>query len=595
MFSEFARLLSFARSDRCDASARAHLAGAVILTVACAGAVPASAAPWTILKGNHSATAAAQLASAPAIAPNRTLRLAINLPLRNQAELHQLLREQQDPNSPQYHQWLTPDEFRARFGPTQAEVDTVANWLRSSGFQIDSAAAGHRAIEFHGSAAIAENAFAVKIAAAPNSSRFAALSDPSVPSAIAPLVVAISGLSTVPAWLPEFRAGQARLVQSPADKIGKHKLFGPIDLHTFYDENSLLQSGVDGTGTDCMAIVADSDYDPNSVAQFDSQYGLHSSVQYVYVDGSPPGETTDQFEALVDIEYSQAAAPGADVRVYIGNNSTASAYGALYDAAEGAVNDNSCSSINISFAVCGETPAYYTGVIDTLAERAASQGQVVTVASGDWGAAALVPDSTMTSCVPSRTRGVNELAADPNVLGVGGTQFRPKYDKSGFDVGSKRERAWNDHKKGYRGATGGGVSAVFSQPSYQHNAEPSQTMRTVPDVSLAASERRPGFVLFAPYAGQVGVYIAGGTSFAAPYWSGISHLVEQEIGGRPGPLNSAIYALGPGGTASGIRDARGGKNAYNHVKGYHARRGYDLATGWGTPDIGVLVPTLANH
>jgi subtilase family serine protease len=286
------------------------------------------------------------------------------------------------------------------------------------------------------------------------------------------------------------------------------------------------------------------------------------------------------------------AAPGAPIRVYIGNENSpfVSPNGALYDAAAAAVSEDQCGSINISFALCGLTASDYTNIIDPIAVQAAAQGQTITVATGDWGAAALAVNSSMTGCVIGKTRGVNELAADPNVLAVGGTKFNPKYDHEGIDVGWRKEKAWKDGNKQSKGATGGGVSAIFSQPSYQRSVEPGQTMRTIPDVAFGASPIHPGY--FLGYQGGIACCI-GGTSLGAPYWSGISHLLQQEAGTRPGPMNSALYALGPGGAASGIRDVRGGNNTFNGVKGYKATRGYDLTTGWGTPDIGVLVPALA--
>ncbi len=517
--------------------------------------------------------------------------MSVTMRLRNRAELDQLLSDLQDPNSAQYHRWLAPGEFQARFGPTQADVAMVANWLKSSGFQIDSAGAAPRALAFHGRADVAQRAFAVKIAAVPNGTSFANLSDPSVPSDIAPLIASVSGLSNTIHSMPASQIAPGDITPQPAANVGKVRAFGPNDLYTFYDQNSLFQSGVDGSGTDCIAIVADSDFDLASVDAFDNEFGLPAvSLTKTYPDSTSPGTNGDLIEALLDVEYAHAAAPGAPIRVYIGNEATASSFGALYDAAAGAVSDDTCSSINISFSFCGVTASDYTNILDPLAEQAATQGQTVTVATGDWGAAALTLNSSMTGCVVSKTRGVNELAADPWVLAVGGTKFNPKYSRAGDDVGARKEKAWKDGNKNFKGATGGGISAVFSQPSYQHSVEPNQSMRTIPDVAFGASPLHPGY--FLGYNGGISCCI-GGTSLAAPYWSGISHLVQQETGTRPGPMNSAIYTLGPGGTASGIRDVRGGNNTFNHVKGYKATRGYDLTTGWGTPDIGVLVPALA--
>jgi subtilase family serine protease len=579
--------------ERRSRVALAVLAAAALAIVAVWTAAPANAASLTTLGGNHSPEVAARLASAQPIAPGRMLRMSITMRLRNRAELDQLLRDLQDPNSAQYHQWLGPGQFQARFGPTQADVARVANWLTSSGFQVDSPSEAGRTVAFHGRADTAERAFGVKIAATSNGVSFANLSDPSVASDVAPLVASVSGLSNTIHWTAASQIEPEDLASQPAAKIGKVRAFGPRDLWTFYDENSLLQSGVDGSGTDCMAIVADSEFDMASVDAFDGEFGLPTvSLTKIYPDGTSPGTNGDLIEALLDVQYAHAAAPGAPIRVYIGDQTSpsVSAYGALYDAAAAAVSDDKCSSINISFAICDPVNSDFTNVIDPLAMQAAAQGQTITVATGDWGAAAIVENSSMTGCAIAGRRGVSELAADPWVLAAGGTKFNPKYSRAGDDVGSRKEHAWKDGSKKSKGATGGGVSAIFSQPSYQHSVEPSQTMRTIPDIAFGSSPLHPGY--FLGYQDGIACCI-GGTSLASPYWSGISHLVEQETGTRPGPMNSALYTLAATGAASGIRDVRGGNNSFNGVKGYKATRGYDLTTGWGTPDIGVLVPALA--
>jgi subtilase family serine protease len=578
----------------CRRRTTAWLPVAVLLAIAAFGtALPVEAASRTLLKDNHSPEAVAQLASAQPIAPSRMLRMSVTMRLRNRAELDQLLRDLQDPNSAQYHRWLGPGEFQARFGATQADLAKVANWLKSSGLQIDSASAERGTIAFHGRADIAQRAFAVKIAAGANGTSFANLSDPSVPSDIAPLVASVSGLSNISHWMPASRVAPSDIAPQPAARIGKVRAFGPADLYSFYDQQQLSLQGIDGSGTDCMAIVEDSDFDVESVDAFDHEFDLPSpDLTTIYADQTSPGANSDLIEALLDVEYAHAAAPGAPIRVYVGDDNSpfVSANGALYDAAARAVSDDSCGSISISYALCGLSSSDFTNIIDPLVQRAAVQGQTVTVAAGDWGAAALTVNKSMTGCVVGRNRGVNELAADPDVLAVGGTMFNPKYDREGSDVGSRKEKAWKDGKKSSRGATGGGVSAVFSRPSYQQSVEPNQSMRTIPDVALGASPIHPGY--FLGYNGAIFCCI-GGTSLGAPYWSGISHLVQQKAGSRPGPMNSALYTLAATGAASGIRDARGGNNSFNGVKGYKATRGYDLATGLGTPDIGVLVPALA--
>jgi subtilase family serine protease len=551
-------------------------------------AASAYAGETAVIAGNHCAEAAS-LASAGSIAAGRPLRMEITMALRNRPELDRLLRDLQDPSSPEYHRWLTPAEFQARFGPTPSDVAAVAKWLGQSGFQVDSTSAARRSIAFHGSADVAEKAFRVRIGVSADRKAFANLSDPSVPGDLAPLIASVHGLSNTIHAMPATQIQPDDLTPVPDVKIGNTKAFGPQDLYTFYDQSPLTQAGVDGSGTDCIAIIGDSNFHQASIDAFNSSFGLPPvNLSENDVDG-PPGFNGDEIEALLDIQYAHAAAPGAPIRVYTGSPNGAG----LFHAAQAAVTEDSCGSINISFSFCGLSLTDFTGTIEPLMMQAASHGQSITVSTGDWGAAALTLNNTGTACIVGKTRGVNEVAADPYATAVGGTQFNPKYNRSCDDIGHRREKVWKDTGKHAKngGASGGGVSTIFSQPDYQQSVEPNQPMRTLPDISFGASPYHPGY--FIGYRGAVECCI-GGTSLGAPYWSGIAHLIAQSAGqARVGNLNPGLYMLGPSGSASGIRDARGGNNNFHGVKGFKAKRGYDLATGWGTPDLGVLVPALA--
>src|SRR5487761_559661 len=150
-------------------------------------AAPTGSGPPTTIAGDHP-DEAADFLSGPEIAASKTLRMQISLALRNRDALENLIDAQQDPSSPQYHQWLAPGEFDARFGPTEAEVSTVAAWLTRKGFTVESASVAKRAIVFSGAARSAESAFKVTIHTNLSGALYANLGDPSVPASIAPLV-----------------------------------------------------------------------------------------------------------------------------------------------------------------------------------------------------------------------------------------------------------------------------------------------------------------------------------------------------------------------------------------------------------------------
>lgn len=223
------------------------------------------------------------------------------------------------------------------------------------------------------------------------------------------------------------------------------------------------------------------------------------------------------------------------------------------------------------------------------------------MSSGDNGAAGLVLNARGTECVPGTSRSVSEAAADPNVTGVGGSEFIPSYDANGQDVGSVAEAAWDDPS----GATGGGKSQVFTKPSYQKVVTPNDGARDVPDVAYGASPNSPGFIFGTDSGGNPTLGIIGGTSIAAPMWAGLSRLVAQSTrtGGcetcpnpRLGNMNPEIYQLGAlsDASSSGLRDVTSGSNSFNSVSGFSAMPGYDQTTGWGTADMATFVAAFAS-
>lgn len=575
------------------------MTAAISLTFAIAGVSPAraqdSAAAATAstndatageakvsIAGNHPAEGA-DFAAGPEIASTQPLRMAVMLALHNRAALDQLIAAQQDRTSPQYHQWLTPAEFSARFGPTQSDIAAVSSWLSSQGFTVESQSLPLRKVVFSGPAASAESAFGVTIHTDSTQKRYTNLNDPVVPKSIAPMVASIRGLSNLAHAQPAVQVSPD-FAKLPDAKIGKLRThFGPNDLYTFYDETPPTSSTNNGAGTDCIAVLEDSDLDNGSVNAFDSEFGVESfSPVRVFPDGSNPGENGDAIETLLDVEYAHAAAPGVAIYAYIGNDSESESGNGVLDAGIQAANDDTCGAISISFSFCGEPSTFYTGEIDSIAAHAASQGQAVFASSGDFGAAGYVINKQGNACVAGTSHNVSELSADPNITAVGGTQFTPHY-KKGNDVGSTRESVWKDKT----GSGGGGESGAFPKPSYQSGLIPTDANRDVPDVALVASPLHPGF--FLGYQGGIACCI-GGTSMGAPYWAGVAQLAAQKAGvTRIGPLNPILYSI------AGFRDVTKGINTFHHVTGFKATVGYDRSSGLGTPDIDNLTSAIAAH
>jgi len=550
--------------------------------------------------------------------PVAQLNLQVNLALRNRSALDQLLRNQQNPASPDYHRWLTPAQFDARFGPSQQDVNAVSQWLKAQGFQVTATSLAQRYVRFTATVADAERAFSTSIMAFGDGTSYSNITDPLIPAGLAGVVGSVTGLDNFIHSMPASVAppnpsgqGDAELlnppglldpgpassvpesgpaIATPGVDIGGVISFGPSDFRSFYDENPLIGSGATGAGGDCLAIVGTSNFSASAVSLFNSTFDLPaSSITTILTDGVDPGANGAENEAFLDLEWSHAVAPGATHRFYLGNDATASPNGSIIDSIQRAVNDNACGVISVSFAMCGASSSFYTTVVSPIYAQAAAQGQSVFIISGDWGAAGLAYDATTNSCVVASTRTPNELGTDPNVTNVGGTAFTPNF-VGGNNVGDVPESAWNDsiaHPGG--GATGGGVSGIYSKPSYQIGpGVPNDGMRDFPDVAIIASPYSPG-VFWGntdSYGSPVISCCIGGTSLSAPVWAGIAKLLAQLSAGRTGSLNPRIYALAnTAAAASGFRDVTVGNNNFNGVAGFSAGPGFDQTSGWGSVDI----------
>jgi subtilase family serine protease len=575
--------------------------------------IPSVATAQTaVLLGNHPQKIDALISPAP---PNLLLDVRISFSLRNRPELEKLLTDLQDRSSPRYHRWLTPTEFDSRFGRTPAEVNAVSKWLSGRGFHINSA--NVREIQATASATLAENTFSTTITASSDASLYANQTDPRIPARFAGVIGSIGGLDNLHHWFPTGIRATASRKQAPRAKAklaisslnagskpefstNAGEAFGPQDVYSFYDENPLLDSGIDGSGAtpsgapvECgVAVVEDSDYADASVALFDTTFALPTpSITRVPLDPNPPIVEGSEQEALLDIEWSHAVAPGAGIMVYIAVTGDE-----ILRGIEQAVTDNACGAISISFSDCGVPATYYTNTLDPWLVQAAMQGQSVFVSSGDYGAAGYILNTRGTECVPGISRNVSETSADPNVTAVGGTEFTPNYGGGGDDLGFVAERAWDDPF----GATGGGMSVVFPKPSFQKNLTPDDQARDVPDVAYGASPTNPGFFFGDDTDGSPVLETIGGTSIAAPMWAGLSRLVAQTIrtpgcdscpNPRLGNMDPQIYQLGAfsDSSSSGLRDVISGDNSYNDVTGFSAGPGYDQTTGWGTADMATFV------
>ncbi len=279
----------------------------------------------------------------------------------------------------------------------------------------------------------------------------------------------------------------------------------------------------------------------------------------------------------------------------------------LSDALTAMTSENRCGALSFSYYLCLAPTSFLSSTLGDLFSKAQADGQSVFVASGDHGA------DNCNLGFPN----VSELAANPLVTAVGGTQVdSASYDQNGFSSGYSSESSLNiqngDPKlAGQNSVSGGGISAIFKKPPWQVGVTgtSNDSFRDLPDVSSLAGS--PGLIVYtdshdakgnASPKEVVGLY--GGTSLAAPTWAGFSRLLQTANGGkRLGSLNPVIWALGIAGqAANGFHDITSGDNDFISdvngktvgVQGYSAGPGYDLVTGWGSIDASAFVSAYLN-
>jgi hypothetical protein len=352
-------------------------------------------------------------------------------------------------------------------------------------------------------------------------------------------------------------------------KIGFNTAIAPVDLYKAYNFEPLLNAGIRGQNIN-IAIAARTDFEIDDVRKYRQQFGLPSKdpIKLFPLGAVENRGGIEETEVLLDSQLAGAAAPEATIQVIIARQ--------LMDSIQLIYNNfASIPLVSISFGLCEQrlTPES-TRFFDMLYLQGTLQGQTTFVASGDRG---------VNDCFDGRLS-VNGLASSPNAVCVGGTRLDPQFDSEGRATGYGGEQVWNSG-----GATGGGISVVFSKPSYQFGpGVPVDNKRYVPDISLLADPVGPGY--FIVKGGDT--FVIGGTSASAPVWAAILGLVSQ-ANQLPavGNLNFRLYPLGGNqfnGGAKVYNDVTIGNNSTGGLIGFTAQEGYDLATGWGSVDVDAL-------
>jgi subtilase family serine protease len=520
-----------------------------------------------------------------------------------QAALEQLLAEQQDAASPNYHHWLTPESYAERFGASAADMENIAGWLRSEGFTVRYTARGRDFISFSGTAGQVRTALHTEIHRyrVNGETHFANAVDLSLPAAIEPLVAGIRGLD-------DFHPHAPRKQAPPnfTDSDGSNYLM-PDDYATIYDLGRLYLYGYSGAGQS-IAIVGQSDIDPSDIATFRSSYGLVPTNIQMFATGTYPGFTTDEIEADLDLEWAGAVARLANL-IYV--YSEDADYSAFF-----AIDNNLAPVISESYGLCEyQVASNHMGLYNyrVEAQKGSALGITWLASSGDSGAAGCDYDVA----IATQGLGVNLPASVPEVTAVGGTEFNEgalsywsatNGPYGGSAISYIPETSWNDTLvSGGLAASGGGMSSVYPKPAWQTGpGVPSDGARDVPDVALDASNARDPYVVIS----EGEPLLVGGTSAAAPSFAGMvavlnQYLVQNQVQTAPGlgNINGKLYEMAAGGAPGAFHDITSGSNIVScQLKtpncatgqfGYTAGVGYDLVTGLGSVDAYNLITAWA--
>jgi kumamolisin len=488
---------------------------------------------------------------------------------------------------------FTREAFVARYGALQDELEAVAAFATSSGLDVISSDAGTRLVVIRGPASRISAAFSIALNdfAGPRGVHRGHDAAPSLPIDLAPLVEGVFGLDNRRQARPHvvFAPASTQAEQRQAEvrprgvpRSSTVRSFTPPELGELY----AFPAGTDGAGQTIGIVEFGGGYlDEDLDAYFQSLRLPRPTVTAVGVAGGRnqptpadgTGDTPDG-EVMLDLEVAGALAPAAKLVTYFAPFDERGWVDALRTAIHDRVHRPTVLSISWGWTEdFGLWSAQALRAVNDALREAAALGVTVLCASGDDGSADEQPDGL---------RHVDFPASSPWVTAVGGSSLR-RWATTGA------EAVWNDGPRALGGgASGGGISRVFCKPSYQSDlAIPAArgamfAGRGVPDVCANAD---PSTGYRVRVRGQDRV--AGGTSAAAPLWAALVARLNQKLGRCLGFLNPRLYAHG--GASAAMRDIVWGTNDTTGLLGaFPALRGWDAATGWGSPDGTLLARAL---
>jgi len=503
------------------------------------------------------------------LSASKHLHLAIQLPLRNQADLTAFLGRLYDRNSPDFHKYLSVEEFTEKYGPAKEDYQAVVDFVKANGMKVIDTPKNRMLVEVDGAVPQVESAFHVTMREYqhPTERRtfYSADSEPSL--ALKASISHISGLDNY----NSLHSTKARSMAAGAN-VGSapNGAFLPTDVRMAYYGNGPL----DGTGQ-CIGLVTYWGFNTSDVSlTFTSanlpDRTLTTPVNTVLLGGlTAPMTSVDDAEPITDIVAAMSIAPNlSQIREYqcCGNDFEGSGATAAQDVIFNSIaTENACKQISQSAGVIPQQ-----AIDDPYFEEMAAQGQTFFTASGDAGSPPEAGSDTEDYFYPGDNAWITVVGATAlNTNGAGGTWASEVADN------------WS----------GGGVSNGVNPtpiPSYQvpvinNTNGGSLVYRNLPDVAIM------GDTAYACINGQCNQ--TGGTSYSAPLWASFMALINQQAAENNQPsvgfLNPILYQIGQNPTqyAKDFHDMIGGNNdCCGQAVYYNVVAGYDLVSGWGTPN-----------
>jgi len=561
---------------------------AILCLMGTAGVCPVFGGGLKILPG-HVPTAIGKLQPLGDLPATNELRLAIGLPLRDPAGLTKFLADVYDPASPNFRHYLTPEEFTARFGPTEVDYAAVENFARANGFQITGTHGNRLLLDVRANVTNIQRAFHLNLRQFrhPTEARdfFAPDAEPTV--AVALPVADVSGLNNYILPHPKLVKKSAVATNDVARNGPGSAPDGSSYIGNDFRAAYLPDTTLTGAGQTVGVLEFDGFYAGDIAAYAQTAGGGRANipVQTVLLDGyngkPTTGPNSGNSEVALDIELAMAMAPGlAKIICFTGGPN-----GAQNDILNAMVASNSVKNLSCCWG-WGGGPSTTT---DVIFQQMAAQGQSFFNAAGD--SCAFTTGASSVNGVDNPNN-QNAPSSSPYITQVGGTTLVT----TGPGGAWQSESVWN-----WGGGSGssGGISSHYAIPSWQANVsmaanQGSATQRNIPDVALTADN-----VYVFSDNGSSGSY--GGTSCATPLWAGLAALANQQAvafgTASVGFINPLVYAIGAGsGYTQAFNDITKGDNTWSSSPSqFYAVSGYDLCTGWGTPAGQSLIDALVGQ